>query len=214
MTWHAVDGRGNALAAGRPSPAAALSAAAVPAWPLSVAADDGSRLDFAGAVGPGGHRVQALLDALSGHRSGADADIDALARMIPAGDVDLPMVRVALAEGVVAADRVVPDWLAAVDWRRAGCRNAVAAAGRSAEMEAALHVVVLVATEKLDPRDDADVDAHVASGARLWLVAGAVVSALSGADPDPFGPWARLVAAGWWPVGPSDGRLVLSAVTA
>jgi hypothetical protein len=50
----------------------------------------------------------------------------------------------------------------------------------------------------------------VASGARLWLLTGAVVSALAGADPDPFRAWGALVAAGWWPVGPSGGRLVLS----
>jgi hypothetical protein len=69
------------------------------------------------------------------------------------------------------------------------------------------------ATERFDPAEDADVDAHVASGARLWLLTGAVASALSGGEPDPFGPWARLVRAGWWPVGPSDGRLVVSRVS-
>jgi hypothetical protein len=78
-------------------------------------------------------------------------------------------------------------------------------------MEAALHVAMLLATERLDPVDDTDVDAHVASGARLWLLTGAVVSALAGVDPDPFAAWARLVTAGWWPVGPSGDRLVVSA---
>ncbi|MDQ4070311.1 MAG: hypothetical protein M3203_12705, partial [Actinomycetota bacterium] len=72
------------------------------------------------------------------------------------------------------------------------------------------HVAVLVATERLGPSDHGDVDAHVASGAQLWLLTGAVVSALAGSAPDPFQPWARLVAAGWWPVGPTRGRLVVT----
>ena len=55
------------------------------------------------------------------------------------------------------------------------------------------------------------VAAHVASGARLWLLTGAVASALAAGDPDPFAPWARLVVGGWWPVGPSGGRLVVGA---
>jgi transglutaminase-like putative cysteine protease len=67
-------------------------------------------------------------------------------------------------------------------------------------------VALLAATGRLD----AGVDARVASGARLWLLAGAVASALAG-PPDPFHAWGRLVAAGWWPVGPSRGRLVMSA---
>ena len=140
-------------------------------------------------------------------------DVEALARATPAGLVDLPVAVVDLREGVEAADRVDPEWLAAVDRRRAECRATVVAAGREEELEAALHAVMLVATERLDPPDDADVDQHVASGARLWLLAGAVASALSGPDPDPFAAWADLVTAGWWPIGPSDGRLVVSRPT-
>jgi len=140
-------------------------------------------------------------------------DVEALVRATPAGLVDLPVAVVDLREGVAAADRVDPAWLAAVDRRRAECRASVVAAGREEELETALHAVALLATEQLDPPDDADVDQHVASGARLWLLTGAVASALSGADPDPFASWAALVTAGWWPVGPSEGRLVVSRPT-
>lgn len=157
-------------------------------------------------------RVGAPVDALAagGPRAGRPG-LEALARATPAGAVDLPLAVVTLVEGVEAAQRVDRAWLEALDRRRAAARTAVVAAGRERELEAALHVAMLVATERLDPADDADVDAHVASGACLWLVTGAVASALAGTSPDPFRPWARLVAAGWWPVGPSGGRLVLSA---
>lgn len=211
MTWHAVDAGGSHLAAGRPSPAAALSAAPVAAWPLGVVDDDGLRLTFADALGHGGDRVQELVEALMGATAEGGFDVGSLARMTPAGRVDLPLACLSLAEGVVAAGQVDAHWLAAVDRSRTVSRQALAAAARDEEMEAALHIALLLATERLDPDDDADVHAHVASGARLWLVAGAVVSALSGTEPDPFWAWGRLIAAGWWPVGPSRGRLVLSA---
>ena len=211
MTWHAIDAGGSELGAGRPSPAAALSAATEVAWPLGAVDQDGQLLTFAAALGPGGDRVHQLLDELMGGRPGISLAVARLAGMTPAGRVDLPLARVGLADGVEAAAQVDRQWLAAVDRRRAVSRRALAAAGRDEQMEAALHVAMLLATERLDPHDDADVDAHVASGARLWLLAGAVVSALSGAEPDPFWSWGRLVAAGWWPVGPSEGRLVLSA---
>ena len=171
-------------------------------------------MTFAEAVGPGGDRVQSLLDDLMGAPAQAAVDVDSLAAMTPAGRVDLPQACVGLAEGVGASAQVDMQWLDAVDRRRTLSRQALAAAGRDEQMEAALHIAVLLATERLDPDNDADVDAHIASGARLWLVAGAVVSALGGADPDPFWAWGRLVAAGWWPVGPSEGRLVLSAAGA
>lgn len=138
------------------------------------------------------------------------ADIEALARETPAGRVDLPLAVVGLGEGVRAAADVDPSWLDTVDRTRTAVRDAVVAAGRAEELEAALQGAMLEATERFDPADDTDVDAHVASGARLWLLAGAVASALSGAEPDPFAAWGRLVVAGWWPVGPSRGRLVLS----
>jgi hypothetical protein len=137
-------------------------------------------------------------------------DVEPLARATPAGTVRLPLALVALPDGVAAAARVDRTWLGEVDRRRAAARQAVVAAGRGAEMEAALQTAMVAATERFDPTDDTDVDAHVASGARLWLLTGAVVSALTGIDPDPFEPWGRLVTAGWWPIGPSDGRLVVS----
>lgn len=140
----------------------------------------------------------------------APVDVERLARATPAGTVALPLAVVTLADGVAAAARVDPAWLGEVDRRRAASRHALVAAGRGAEMEAALEAAMVRAIERFDPADDTDVDAHVASGARLWLLTGAVVSALTGVDPDPFEPWARLVTAGWWPVGPSDGRLVVS----
>lgn len=234
MSWHAVDASGRDLATGRPplgvgrsTPAAAVAAAPVAAWPLAVVGGDGRRLSLAGALGAGGARVEVLLDALAkaadddgsdddvakagADDDGSDDDVETLARATPAGTVHLPLAVVDLGAGVEAAARVDLDWLAVMDRRRAGARRALLAAGRGGELEAALHVAVLVATERLDPAGDADVEAHVASGARLWLLAGAVVSALVGTTPDPFAPWARLVTAGWWPVGPSGGRLVVSA---
>ncbi len=60
---------------------------------------------------------------------------------------------------------------------------------------------------------DADVDAHIASGAQLWLLGAAVAWALAAGGTDhPFAPWAELVTAGLWPVGPSCGQLVVAVV--
>jgi hypothetical protein len=190
-----------------------LRAAPVVTWPLDIVDDEGRPITFAAAVGPGGERVSDLLDALTGADDVgtlaplvAGSSIEVLARQTPAGRVDLPLVCVDLVAGVEAAAGVDPSWLAEVDRRRMAARAAVVAAGREDELEAALHVAMLVGTGRLD----AGVDARVASGARLWLLAGAVASALTG-PPDPFHAWGRLVAAGWWPVGPSRGRLVMSA---
>ena len=208
MTWHAVDAEGRHLGTGRPSPAAALAAVPVAAWPVGVTGEAGRGLTFSGALGANGDRVERLLDALA---RAEDVDVEALVRATPAGTVELPLAVVPLPDGVAATGRVDAAWLTAVDRRRTAFRDALVGAGRVGEMEAALHVSMLLATERLDPPDDSDVDAHVASGARLWLLTGAVVSALAGVEPDPFEPWARLVTAGWWPVGPSGDRLVVSA---
>jgi hypothetical protein len=151
--------------------------------------------------------LERLLEALD---ASPPVDIEPLVRTTPAATVTLPLAVVALPDGVAAAASVDRAWLGEVDRRRAALRHALVAAGRGAEMEAALETTMVRATERFDPADDDDVDAHVASGARLWLLTGAVVSALTGVDPDPFEPWARLVTAGWWPVGPSDGLLVVS----
>ena len=151
--------------------------------------------------------LERLLEALD---AAPAVDVERLARATPAATVTLPLAVVALPDGVAAAARVDRAWLDEIDRRRSASRHALVTAGREAEMEAALRTTIVRATERFDPADDTDVDAHVASGARLWLLTGAVVSALTGVDPDPFEPWARLVTAGWWPVGPSDGRLVVS----
>ncbi|MFP5375490.1 MAG: hypothetical protein ACLGIO_01735 [Acidimicrobiia bacterium] len=230
MTWRAVDGSGLDLATGRSprwpghaAPAAALAAAPVVRWPVAVMGDDGRRLPLGAALGPAGDRVQRLLDGLAGarpsptdhaaaHGAGAGGpDVAALARRTPAGALDLPVDVAGAAEAARAAGRVDRAWLARVEEVRDGLRRRALAAGRGPELEAAVHVAVLLATEWLDPPDDADVDGHVASGALLWLVAGAVAAAVAGAEPDPFEAWTALVAAGWWPVGPSDGRLVVAA---
>lgn len=217
VAWHAVDTKGCDLGTGRPprgpgrpSPAAALATVPVASWPLEVVDGAGRRLRLAEALGPGGDEVEGLLEALTGRGARDGVDVESLARATPAGTVRLPVALVALGAAVDAAARVDPHWLAGVDRARAATRDALTAAGRGAEMEAALNVGLLVATERFDPADDADVDAHVASGARLWLLAGALLSALSGAEVGSFHAWGRLLAAGWWPVGPSDGRLVLS----
>lgn len=220
MGWHALDADALSLVTGRPpeppgapSAAAALAAAPVVRWPVRLRAGNGQELRVGRALGPGGERVESLLDRLAGSAppppAAAAGDLAALATATPAGPVDLPLAVVPLHAGVRAAAGIEPRWLAEVDDRRSDARRALLAGGREAELEAALHVAVLVATERLDPADDADVDAHVASGAQLWLLTAAVASALAGARPDPFGPWAELVVAGLWPLGPSGGRLVV-----
>ena len=190
-----------------PSPAAALAAAPVATWPLVAVGGGGRTASLAQALGPGGDRVEGLLNALAG--AAAVIDVEGLARATPAGTVDLPLAVVSLAEGAEAAALVDRAWFGAVDERRSQVRRSLVAAGRESELEAALHLVVLLATDRLDPADDDDVEAHLASGAQLWLLAGAVASALDGVEPDPFAPWACLVTGGWWPVGPSGGRLVV-----
>jgi hypothetical protein len=173
-------------------------------------AEDGRREGFAEALGSGADTVARLLDAVTTPDPSLDtAALAELAAATPAGLVSLPLAVVDLAAGVEAAGAVEPTWLAEVDRRRTQARDCLAADGRGDDLEAALHVALLVMSERFDPEDD-DTDAHVASGARLWLLAGAVASALGGKRPDPFAPWAELVAAGWWPIGPSAGRLVVA----
>ena len=151
--------------------------------------------------------MEDLLARLAGPER---VDVERLAPATPGGTAALPVDVVELRAGVEAGRDVDPAWLAEVGGRRDAARAALVAAGRSDQLEAALNIAILLATERFDPADDADVDAHVASGARLWLLTGAVASALAGTEPDPFDAWARLVAGGWWPVGPCGGRLVVS----
>ena len=217
--WHAVDAAGCDLASGAipdasgaTSPAAALAAAPVVTWPLQVVADDGRRIGLAGALGSGGVAIERLLGDLRRRAPGPPgASVAALASATPAGPVDLPLAVVSLGEGVERSAGVDTDWFDEVDRRRSAPRPELLAAGRGTELEAALHVTMLLATEALDPAHDTDVEAHVASGAQLWLLAGAVTWALAGPGSNPFGPWSELVAAGLWPIGPSGGRLVVSA---
>jgi hypothetical protein len=189
------------------SPPAALAAVPVATWPLGVVDGSGERAGLAEALGPAGDRVERLLARLAGPE---EVDVEGLAPATPGGTVALPVDVVELRAGVEAGSDVDPAWLAEVERRRDSARAALVAAGRSDHLEAALNVAILLATERFDPADDADVDAHVASGARLWLLTGAVASALAGTEPDPFDAWACLVAGGWWPVGPCGGRLVVS----
>lgn len=205
------------LATGRPprwpghaDPATALAAAPVAPWPPSVSADDGRRLPLEAALGVGGGRVRNLLDTLVGASVPEAPDVDALGPHTPAGTLDLPVTVMGAAEAVKEADGVDPAWLRGVEGARAALRAGAVAAGRARELEAAVHLAMLVATDRFDPGGD-DADAHVASGARLWLLTGAVAAAVAGADPDPFDAWARLVVAGWWPVGPVGGRIVVAA---
>ena len=227
-----MDGSGHDLATGRPpagrgaaTPAAALAAAPVVAWPLRVVAQGGARLGLGHSLGPGGDRVEALLDRLMAPSAPDTAGLSALATSTPAGAVQLPVDVVPLEEAAEAAEAVDAAWLAEVERLRSAPRSALVDSGRETELEAALHVAMVLAVERLAPtsRPCRDVGptggppsrhghgegGHMASGAQLWLLAGAVAWALSTAGPNPFGPWAELVADGLWPVGPRRGRLVV-----
>lgn len=160
-----------------------------------------------------GRVIADLLSAVERTPDLAAAEVSRLAPSTPAGRLDLPLAMVDVAAGAAAAGDVDRLWLADVERRREQARRALVDAGRGAELEVALARVVPLAVERFDPADDADVAAHVASGGRLWLLTAAVASALAaGADHDPFAAWARLVVAGWWPVGPVGGTLVVGRV--
>ncbi len=215
MTWHAVDGSGLALATGcrpqppgAPSPAAALAAAPVATWPLDVVDDAGRHVDLAAAFGPGGARVVVLLDRVGSQAPPpVDLDLVDLARTTPGGQVGEALTLMGLTDAVDAAAHVDADWLAVVEECRVAPRTALVAAGRETELEAALHLAMLLATGPI--ADDRPPEARVASGARLWLLGGAVAWALLGTRNDPFAAWGDLVSYGIWPVGPVGGRLVV-----
>lgn len=172
---------------------------------------DGRQVGLAEILGPGGAWVEQLVDHLRRPPSGLQgAEVAALASATPVGPVNLPLALVPLAEGVAWSTTVDAAWMEEVDRRRSAPRAALIAAGREPALEAALHVSMLLATEALDPAVDTDIGAHVASGAQLWLLAGAVAWALAGGEANPFGPWSELVAERLWPIGPSQGRLVVS----
>lgn len=229
QAWFAVDTDGRDLATGRPpaataagkgtavgagSPAEALAGAPAVAWPVEVVSDDGRRLGLADALGVGGSEIEELLNRLLspspvvGDLVGSAWLADGAAST-PVGRLSLPLAAVDFATGRECAAGVDPDWLAAVDQQRRAPRSLLVADGRSDQLEAALHVAMVLATEALDPDDDADVAGHVASGAQLWLLGAAVTWALAAPGANPFAPWAGLVTAGMWPIGPVEGRLVV-----
>ncbi len=185
------------------------------AWPVEVVSDDGRRLGLADALGPGGSEVEELLNRLLSP-SPVVGDLARWAWLAdgaastPVGHSSLPLAAVDFATGGERAAGVDPAWLAAVDQQRRAPRSLLVADGRSDQLEAALHVAMLLATEALDPDDDADVVGHVASGAQLWLLGAAVAWALAAPGANPFSPWAELATAGVWPIGPVDGRLVVA----
>ena len=212
--WHVVDADGRDPATGRPpggrgapSPAAALARVPVARWPLTLTAG-GATIAVADALGPGGARVELLLDRLGAAPPPPDAPaLAALARATPAGPLDLPVAAVGLAAGVGAAGAVDRAWMDVVEARREAPRRVLAGRGRSAELEAALNLGMLIGTDALT--GTAGEAARMASGARLWLLAGAVAWALLAGPDDPFAAWGDLVSWGLWPIGPVDGRLVV-----
>ncbi len=217
--WQPGDQSGRRLDHGRcvpwprsSSPAAALTAAPSLCWPVTLGADDGWQMGLAEALGPGGAAVEALLTRLLGPSPAiGDLDVATLAAGTPLGPAPAPLALVPLPEGVEQCKRVDPAWWADVDACRSAPRTALLRAGREVELEAALHVAMLLATEHLAPADDDAVDERVASGAQLWLLGGAVAWALLSEEVNPFASWAELVATGLWPVGPCQGRLVVAS---
>lgn len=172
-------------------------------------AGDGSVIGVAEALGPGGARVVELLDRLASRAAPpAHLPVEALSRATPGGTVDLPVAVVPLGRALQASAGVDPAWMAVVEERRSVPRSVLRAAGREAEMEAALNLAMLVATERLD-EEEGEGAARVASGARLWLLGAAVSWALAAGPGDPFAAWAELVSYRVWPVGPVAGELVV-----
>jgi hypothetical protein len=179
----------------------------VATWPVTAVSSDGRSVSVAEALGPGGDRVATLLARVAARARSAPL-LEEAVRNTPAGPLDLPVRVVSLAEGVQRAGHVDPAWLAAVEERRSTPRPALAAAGRTTELNAALNLAMLLATGPVDGGDGA---ARVASGARLWLLGAGVAWALLAAERDPFAPWTDLVSVGIWPVGPVGARLVVVA---
>ena len=177
-------------------------------WPVVAESSDGRTLTVAEALGRGGGRVAVLLERLASDASPPDdLAVDRLTRATPAGDVDLPVAAVGLAEAVRAAGEVDPDWMAEVERRRPVPRSTLGVGGRTAQLEAALNLAMLLGTGPVP--DDDDGDARVASGARLWLLGAGVSWALTERGDDPFAAWTELVSYGIWPVGPARRRLVV-----
>ena len=178
-------------------------------WPLEVRSDGGRRLDLAAVLGPGGDRVERLLSSLVTPAPRPPwPEVAELAASTPAGGCDLPVAVVSVVDAARAAPRVEPAWVAAVAEARSAPRQDLVAAGRGVHLEAALHVAMLLAVERLAPTSHG-VDVRAASGAQLWLLGGMVTGALAHPENDPFAPWATLLGCGLWPIGPVDGRMVV-----
>jgi hypothetical protein len=124
--------------------------------------------------------------------------------------VDLPVTCVTLESAMEEAAMVDREWLAAVDATRSAPRRPLLEAGRGDDLEAALNIAMLLASARLGSPHDAAL-ARMASGAQLWLLAGAVAWALLDPRHSPFSSWAALVVSGYWPIGPSRGRLTLAS---
>lgn len=208
-----MDAGGHDPSTGRPpsglgaaSPAAALAGVPVATWPVTVVGGDGAELTVGAALGPGGARIEQLLDRLGrAARLPAEVAVDVLAKATPAGPLKLPVALVDLSAAVAASAGVEHAWLADLEAQRGVPRDVLVRRGRECELEAALNLAMLLATGGVD--DDAA--SRVASGGRLWLLGGAVAWALLDDPDDPFTAWADLVSYGLWPVGPSAGRLVV-----
>ncbi|HEX2041482.1 MAG TPA: hypothetical protein VHF24_02490, partial [Acidimicrobiales bacterium] len=175
---------------------------------MAAASSAGRTLAPAEVLGPGGARVVDLLDRIAVRAlEPAALPVAELARRTPAGTVNLPLAVVGAGTAAHVADQVDRSWMAAVERRRSAPRSRLAAAGRGLELEAALNLAMLVGTGPVED-DGLQLEARVFSGARLWLLGGAVAWALAGGE-DPFSSWAELVSFGLWPVGPVGDRLVL-----
>lgn len=221
--WHALDRHGATLTDGRRptgpgavSPAAALRAAPVVCWPIEVASGD-RRLALGQALGPGGDEVEDFLEDLVGDtHSGPDSadaiassELARLAASTPAGTISAALAVLDISAGARAAVDVEPRWLAEVAEVRQLPRDILAGAGRLDQLEAALHVSMLVAAGCLARGDDGPSE-QMASGGQLWLMVGVVAWALASPGKHPFQAWGQLLTRGIWPIGPSHGRLVVS----
>lgn len=154
--------------------------------------------DLAVRLGPGGERIARLLTGVCRARPGAGP--------VPPGTEPVDLTR-----AVAEMDRVAGAWLAGLGDHAERARTRLAADGRTDDLDTALHLAMLLATYRLGRVDDCGLDgadARAVSGALLWLVSGAVTTALAGDDG--FHREAGLIAEGWWPVGPVDGRFLIA----
>lgn len=187
-----------------------MAGAPVLAWPVRLVAGGGRTAGLAEALGEGGDRVEAVLAAVVARPADVDpARRAVLAAATPAGPVDLPVEVVPLALAPAASAGVDRGWLAAVDRRRDEARALLVGRGRAGHLEAAAHAAALLGTEHLAPGGGGEAG-QAASGALLWLLGGVVAWALAAPGSSPFDAWGELVVRGWWPLGPTGGRLAVA----